>query len=151
MLVKQAALDGLEPTATVEEEVAANEGGDAEARSLSSPHAWGPNATRGSPFVRATSRPVLRSQAVWQALDDYVESPKARGSASDVQQLTAPRLRPQIEAYIVESPILQETELGEYLSHIVGGVCVFGLRLSNSSRCDLVFKRKPNAPTPRGI
>ena len=109
MLVKQAALDGLEPTATVEEEVAANEGGDAEARRLSSPHAWGPNATRGSPFVRATSRPVLRSQAVWQALDDYVESPKARGSASDVQQLTAPRLRPQIEAYIVENPILQET------------------------------------------
>ena len=89
MLVKQAALDGLEPTATVEEEVAANEGGDAEARRLSSPHAWGPNATRGSPFVRATSRPVLRSRAVWQALDDYVESPKARGSASDVQQLTA--------------------------------------------------------------
>ena len=35
---------------------------------------------------------------------------------------------PQIEAYIVENPIVQETELGEYLSHIVGGVCVFGLR-----------------------
>ena len=51
----------------------------------------------------------------------------------------------------MENPILQETELGEFLSPIVGGVCVFGLRLTYSSRCELVVKCKPNAPTPRGI
>jgi hypothetical protein len=58
-----------------------------------------------------------------------------------------------LEGYRVENPILQETKLREFLSHIVpvGGVCVFGLRLTNSSRCKLVVKRKPNAPTPRGI
>jgi hypothetical protein len=32
----------------------------------------------------------------------------------------------------VKNPIVQETELGEFLSHIVGGVCVFGLRLSGT-------------------
>ena len=41
----------------------------------------------------------------------------------------------------MENPILQETELGEFLSHIVGGVCVFGLRLTNSSRCELEVKQ----------
>ena len=58
---------------------------------------------------------------------------------------------PQIEVYRVENPILQETELGEYLSHIVGGVCVFGLRLRGRTQCVLSRKRKPNAPTPWGI
>jgi hypothetical protein len=60
---------------------------------------------------------------------------------------------PQIEVYRVENHILQETELGEYLSHIdlVGGVCVFGLRLGGRRQCDLHPKHKPNAPTSRGI
>ena len=58
---------------------------------------------------------------------------------------------PQIEVYRVENPILQETELGEYLSHIVGGVCVFGLRLRNRTQCVLLRKGKLNEPTPWGI
>jgi hypothetical protein len=42
---------------------------------------------------------------------------------------------PQIEVYRVRNPILQETELGEYLSHTVGGVCVFGLLLPRRTQC----------------
>jgi hypothetical protein len=49
------------------------------------------------------------------------------------------------------NPILQETELGEYLSHIVGGVVAFGLRLRGRTQCVLPRKRKPNATTPWGI
>ena len=45
----------------------------------------------------------------------------------------------QIEVYRVENPILQETELGEYLSHIVGGLCAFALRLTTSSHCSRVI------------
>ena len=54
----------------------------------------------------------------------------------------------------MENPILQETELGEYLYHIsniVGGVCVFSLRLRYRTHGVLSRKRKPNAPTPWGI
>ena len=58
---------------------------------------------------------------------------------------------PLLEGYRVENPILQETELGEYLSHIVGGVCLFGLRLRGRTQCVLPRKRKLNATTPRGI
>ena len=58
---------------------------------------------------------------------------------------------PLLEGYRVENPILQETELGEYLSHIVGGVCVFGLRLGGRTECVLPPKCKLNAPTPWGI
>ena len=58
---------------------------------------------------------------------------------------------PLLEGYRVENPILQETELGEFLSRIVGGVCVFGLLLPCRTQCVLQGKREPNAPTPRGI
>ena len=51
----------------------------------------------------------------------------------------------------METPILQETELGEYLSLIVGGGCVFGLRLRGRTQCVLQGKSKPNATTPWGI
>jgi hypothetical protein len=58
---------------------------------------------------------------------------------------------PLLEGYSVENLILQETKLGEYLSHMVGGVCTVGLRLRGRTRCVLSRKRKPNAPTPFGI
>ena len=51
-----------------------------------------------------------------------------------------------LEGYRAENPILQETELGEFLSHIVGGVCVSGLRLTARTHCVLPIKRKPNVP-----
>jgi hypothetical protein len=59
--------------------------------------------------------------------------------------------RPHIEVYIVENPMLQETELGEYWAHLVGGVCVVGLLWPCSTLCVLQDNSKPNAPTPRGI
>jgi hypothetical protein len=62
----------------------------------------------------------------------------------------APARGVRARMYRVENPTLQETELGEFLSHRVGGVCVFGLRLTNRTPCVLLVKRKPNAPTPRG-
>ena len=46
----------------------------------------------------------------------------------------------QIEAYRVENPILQKTELG-----------AFGLRLRGRTQCVLLRKRKPNATTPWGV
>jgi prolyl-tRNA editing enzyme YbaK/EbsC (Cys-tRNA(Pro) deacylase) len=52
---------------------------------------------------------------------------------------------------IVENPILHEAELSEYLSHIVGGVCAFGLRLRGRTQCVLPRKRKSNVTTPWGI
>ena len=58
---------------------------------------------------------------------------------------------PLLEVYRVENSIMQETELGEFLSHIVGGVCVFGLRLGGRMECVPPPKRKPNATTPWGI
>ena len=58
---------------------------------------------------------------------------------------------PQIKVCRVENPILQETELGEYLSHIVGGVCVFGLCSHGRTQRVLPRKRKPNVTTPWGI
>jgi hypothetical protein len=58
---------------------------------------------------------------------------------------------PLLEGYRVENPILQETELGEFLSHIVREVCVSGLLLSARTHCVLALKSKPNAPTPRCI
>jgi hypothetical protein len=53
---------------------------------------------------------------------------------------------PLLEGYRVENPIEQETELGEFLSYIVGGVCVFGLRLSGRTHCVLTLEREPNPP-----
>ena len=58
---------------------------------------------------------------------------------------------PLLEGYRVENPILQETELGEFLSHIVGGVCVFGLLLPCRTQCVLALKSKPNTHTSRTI
>jgi hypothetical protein len=64
---------------------------------------------------------------------------------------------PHIEVYMEGNPILQETELGEYLSHIVGGwwvgyahsLCIPPVR--HSSRCELRDEHKSNEPTPWGI
>ncbi len=57
---------------------------------------------------------------------------------------------PLLEGYRVGNPILQETELGEYSSYIVGGVCVFGLRLGDRTQCILPPKHEPNSP-PHGV
>jgi hypothetical protein len=62
--------------------------------------------------------------------------------------LFCPRLS---EVCRMENPILQETELGEYLSYVVGGVCVFGLRLGGRTQYVPPPKHKPDATNSWGI
>jgi hypothetical protein len=49
------------------------------------------------------------------------------------------------EGYRVENPILHETKLGEYLSRIVGGVCVrAGLAMAWGTLYARVSTRRPS-------